>query len=95
MVEPDFIPSTPLDLVVLRDKFVEAVRRHLLAEVTLAIIFYLVYLGGGGGGTWKWEGGHTEIAFHMESVIFLSPRDRVKRFFNVLYFLVSSKFLGV
>jgi hypothetical protein len=51
MVEPDFIPSTPLDLVVLRDKFVEAVRRHLLAEVTLGIIFYVVYLGG-----WKWGG---------------------------------------
>jgi hypothetical protein len=42
MVEPDFIPSTPLDLVVLRQKFVEAVRRHLLAEVTLEIISYLV-----------------------------------------------------
>ncbi len=42
MVEPDFIPSTPLDLVVLREKFVEAVRRHLLAEVTLGIISYVV-----------------------------------------------------
>jgi hypothetical protein len=52
MVDPDFIPSTPLDLVVLRDKFVEAVRRHLLAEVTLGInSFVLISLrverGGG------------------------------------------------
>jgi hypothetical protein len=46
MVEPDFIPSTPLDLVVLRDKFVEAVRRHLLAEVTLRNFFlFSVSLG--------------------------------------------------
>ncbi len=50
MVEPDFIPSTPLDLVVLREKFVEAVRRHLLAEVTLEIISNLVYFW-----VWKWE----------------------------------------
>jgi hypothetical protein len=49
MVEPDFIPSTPLDLVVLRDKFVEAVRRHLLAEVTLGIISFVMYLWGRGG----------------------------------------------
>ncbi len=52
MLEPDFIPSTPLDLVVLREKFVEAVRRHLLAEVTLYIYSLCsVSLGGGGGGS--------------------------------------------
>ena len=33
LVDPDFLPSTPLDLAVLREKFVAAVRRHLLAEV--------------------------------------------------------------
>jgi hypothetical protein len=31
--DPDFIPSRPLDLAVLRQKFEDAVRRHLLAEV--------------------------------------------------------------
>jgi len=33
MVDPDFIPSNPLDFSVLREKFEAAVRRHLLAEV--------------------------------------------------------------
>ena len=33
MTSPDQIPTSPLDLKVLRTKFEEAVRRHLLAEV--------------------------------------------------------------
>ena len=41
MVDPEFIPSTPLDLTVLREKFEAAVRRHLLAEVGNVIHAYL------------------------------------------------------
>jgi hypothetical protein len=85
MVEPDFIPSTPLDLMVLREKFVEAVRRHLLAEVTLAITVFLmlcIYGGRSKGPYWdSFSYGH-----ERESVIFLSQRDRLKRFFQ--YFII-------
>ena len=41
MVDPEFIPSTPLDLTVLREKFEAAVRRHLLAEVGNVMHAYL------------------------------------------------------
>lgn len=35
---PDFIPSTPLDLVELREQFEASVRRHLLAEVPYGVL---------------------------------------------------------
>ncbi len=49
--------------------------------MTLGIISYVVGISFGGGGGWKWKGGGGGgIAFHMESVIFLSERDSVNRF---------------
>lgn len=37
-VNPDFVPSRPLDLMEFRDKFESAVRRHLLAEVPYGVL---------------------------------------------------------
>merc|ERR1711962_1969017 len=38
MTDPDYIPTTPVDLKVLRTKFEEAVSRHLLAEVPYGVL---------------------------------------------------------
>ena len=35
ITDDEFIPTTPADLMVLRTKFEESVRRHLLAEVSM------------------------------------------------------------
>ena len=35
ITDEEFIPSNPVDLMVLRTKFEESVRRHLLAEVSM------------------------------------------------------------
>ena len=36
ITDEEFIPSNPVDLMVLRTKFEESVRRHLLAEVIIS-----------------------------------------------------------
>ena len=36
ITDDEFIPTTPADLMVLRTKFEESVRRHLLAEVIIS-----------------------------------------------------------
>ena len=38
ITDEEFIPSSPADLMVLRTKFEESVRRHLLAEVIITTL---------------------------------------------------------